>query len=334
MDETGGSIGAYSDLGPDEILHAVEGTGLRCDGHISALNSYENRVYQIGIEDAVPVVAKFYRPGRWSDAAILEEHAFTLELAAQEIPVIAPLAPAGGSTLFHAGPHRIAIYPRIGGRPPEPDNPDHLLMLGRCIARIHSIGETRPFEHRPVLDVESFAIEPSRFLLENDFIPADIRPAYSAISAQLIEKLKDAFGKGPRLRHIRLHGDCHLGNVLIRDDAPFIVDFDDARTGPAIQDLWMFLSGDRHYMTTGLSDVLEGYCEFREFDKREIRLIEPLRTLRLMHFAGWLARRWDDPAFPRAFPWFNSQRYWEEHILALKEQHSAMDEPSLEWEKP
>jgi Ser/Thr protein kinase RdoA (MazF antagonist) len=324
-------IGAYASLGPDEILHAVESTGLRCSGHIAALNSYENRVYQVGIEDAAPVVVKFYRPGRWSDAAILEEHAFTLELAAQEIPVIAPLALTGAGTLFQSGPHRFAIYPRIGGRPPEPDNPEHLLMLGRCIARIHGVGAVRPFEHRPAIDVESFAVEPSRFLLEHDFIPADIRPAYAAIAAQLIEKLQRSFGHGARVEAIRLHGDCHLGNVLMRDDAPFIVDFDDARSGPAIQDLWMFLSGDRRYMTAGLHDLLEGYTEFREFDKRELRLIEPLRTLRFMHYAGWLARRWDDPAFPRAFPWFNSQRYWEEHILALKEQHSAMDEPSLEW---
>jgi Ser/Thr protein kinase RdoA (MazF antagonist) len=333
MSEAGGSISAYADLGPDEILDAIESTGLRCSGHVSALNSYENRVYQVGIEDAAPIVAKFYRPARWSDEAILEEHAFTLELAAQEIPVIAPLVREGG-TLFHVGPHRLAIYPRIGGRPPEPDNPEHLLMLGRCIARIHNVGALRPFEHRPAIDVESFAVEPSRFLLEQDFIPADIKPAYEAIAGQLIEKLRESFERGAEFHAIRLHGDCHLGNVLIRDDAPFIVDFDDARTGPAVQDLWMFLSGDRRYMTAGVGDLLEGYCEFRDFDKRELRLIEPLRTMRLMHFAGWLARRWEDPAFPLAFPWFNSQRFWEEHILALKEQHSAMDEPSLEWQKP
>lgn len=331
MDEIDEAVSAYQNLGPDEILHAVEAAGLRCDGRINALNSYENRVYQVGIEDAAPVIAKFYRPGRWSDACILEEHAFTLELAAQEIPVIAPLPLSGAGTLFRTGPHRLALYPRIGGRPPEPDNPEHLLMLGRTIARIHAVGAGRPFVHRPALDLASFAIEPSAYLLAHDFLPADIRPAYEAIARELIEKLRECFEHGAEARQIRLHGDCHLGNILMRDDAPFIVDFDDARSGPAIQDLWMFLAGDRRERSVALGDLLEGYTEFFEFDKRELRLIEPLRTLRLMHYAGWIARRWQDPAFPRAFPWFNSQRFWEEHVLALKEQHSALDEPSLEW---
>ncbi|HEY7840802.1 MAG TPA: serine/threonine protein kinase [Gammaproteobacteria bacterium] len=333
MREEDGAVAAYAGLGPDEILNAVEAAGLRCDGHIAALNSYENRVYQIGVEDGAPIVAKFYRPGRWSDAAILEEHAFTLELAEQEIPVIAPLAVAG-ETLFHAGAHRLALYPRIGGRPPEPDNPEHLLMLGRCIARLHNVGALRPFAHRPVIDIQTFGIEPSRFLVESEFIPADLRDAYLALAGHVIARLEASFAEAGEVSTLRLHGDCHLGNILMRDGAPFLVDFDDARTGPAIQDLWMLLSGDRRYMTARLDEVLEGYVEFREFDPRELRLIEPLRTLRLMHYAGWLARRWEDPAFPRNFPWFNTQRYWEDHILALKEQLSLLDEPPLDWEKP
>jgi Ser/Thr protein kinase RdoA (MazF antagonist) len=324
------AVAAFAGLGPDEILDAVESAGLRCDGHIAALNSYENRVYQVGLEDNRFVVAKFYRPGRWSDAAILEEHAFTLELAEQEIPVIAPLALAGG-TLFHAGPHRLALYPRIGGRPPEPDNAEHLLMLGRCIARLHNVGAIRPFVDRPAIDPESFAAEPSRFLVESDFIPPDLRDPYLAIAGHVIGRLETSFREAGAVQCLRLHGDCHLGNILMRDEAPFLVDFDDARSGPAIQDLWMLLSGDRRYMTARLDELLEGYMEFRDFDPRELRLIEPLRTLRLMHYAGWLARRWEDPAFPRNFPWFNTQRWWEDHILALKEQLALLDEPPLEW---
>jgi Ser/Thr protein kinase RdoA (MazF antagonist) len=325
------SLEAFRGLGPDEILDAVEAAGLRCDGRVNALNSYENRVYQVGVEDGVPVIAKFYRPGRWSDESILEEHAFTLELEAAELPVVAPARGDDGRTLFHAGPHRLALYPRVGGRAPELDDPDHLLMLGRCVARLHNIGALEPFRHRPALDVESFAVEPSRFLLESGFIPDELRESYRVLSGHLIERLEMRFDTAREVRRLRLHGDCHLGNVLMRDGAPFLVDFDDARTGPAIQDLWMFLSGDRPYMTARLNDVLEGYTEFRDFDPRELSLIEPLRTLRLMHYAAWLARRWEDPAFPRAFPWFNARRYWEEHILALKEQLALLDEPPLEW---
>jgi Ser/Thr protein kinase RdoA (MazF antagonist) len=331
VSDTPAVLSAFHDLGPDAILDAVEAAGFPCDGRISALNSYENRVYQVGITDATPLVAKFYRPERWSDAAILEEHAFTLELAAREIPVAAPVADAGGRTLFHAGPHRLALYPRLGGRPPEADSPDQLEMLGRCIARIHNVGAAGRFAHRPLLDIESFAREPGVFVLENDFVPGDLRAAYEALLRQVLLQLEEVFERAGPVRRIRLHGDFHLGNLLVRDDAPLVMDFDDARTGPAVQDLWMLLSGDRAYMTARLYDVLDGYCEFREFDARELHLVEALRTMRIMHFAGWIALRWDDPAFPRAFPAFNSQRFWEEHILALKEQLAMMDEPPLEW---
>ena len=334
MDDDRDSQNAFRNLGPDAILDAVEAAGLRCDGRVNALNSYENRVYQVGIEDGPPLIAKFYRPGRWSDACILEEHAFTAELAEQEIPVIAPIAGSEGQTLFHVGAHRLALYPRVGGRAPELDNPDHLLMLGHCLARLHSVGALRTFQHRPTLDVQSFAVEPSEFLLASGIIPGELREPYRVLAGHLVERLERRFSEGREVRHLRLHGDCHLGNVLMRDDAPFLVDFDDARSGPAIQDLWMFLSGDRPYMSARLQDVLEGYSEFRDFDPRELSLIEPLRTLRLMHYAAWLARRWDDPAFPRAFPWFNARRYWEEHILALKEQLALLDEPPLEWHRP
>lgn len=331
MNDDSDSLEAFRGLGPDEILAAVEATGLRADGRVSALNSYENRVYQVGIEDGPPVIAKFYRPGRWSDECILEEHAFTLELAEAELPVVAPMRGGDGRTLFHAGPHRLALYPRVGGRAPELDDPDHLVMLGRCIARMHNIGALAPFRHRPTLDVESFAVEPARFLLDNGFVPDELRESYRVLAEHLVGRLRMRFDAVREVGRLRLHGDCHLGNILMRDGAPFLVDFDDARNGPAIQDLWMLLSGDRQYMTARVYDVLDGYTEFRDFDPRELSLIEPLRTLRQMHYAAWLARRWDDPAFPRAFPWFNTRRFWEEHILALKEQLALLDEPPIEW---
>ena len=322
---------AYQNLTPDDILNAVEAVGYRCDGRIFALNSYENRVYEIGIEDERPVIAKFYRPQRWSDNAILEEHKFTLALVEYEIPVIAPRIGEHNVTLFHAGSHRFALYPRVGGRPPEPDDPEQLLQLGRCIARIHNVGSIEPFKHRPAIEVESFAAEPRAFLLDNGFIPADLLEAYTSVTEAIIARLKSVFGQAAGLRYIRLHGDCHLGNILLNENTPFLVDFDDARMGPAIQDLWMLLSGDRAYMTARLHDLLEGYCEFREFDPRELHLIEPLRTLRMIHYAGWLAQRWHDPAFPLAFPWFNTQHYWQDHILSLREQAAMLNEPPLEW---
>jgi Ser/Thr protein kinase RdoA (MazF antagonist) len=323
---------SYSNLSPDEILNVIDRSGYRCDGRILALNSYENRVYQVGIEDEKPIIAKFYRPGRWSDEAILEEHRFTLALAGNEIPVIAPLEDTDGNTLLHVDGYRFALYLRVGGRTPELDNPDHLLQLGRTLARIHNLGELEPFQHRPDLTIQSFGVEPSRFVLAHDFIPADLRESYRTLIEDLLPRIERCFKQAGKVRRLRLHGDCHLGNVLWNNDAPFIVDFDDARMGPAVQDLWMMLSGDREYMTARLFDLLEGYCEFRPFDPRELKLIEALRTLRMIHYAGWIATRWEDPAFPLAFPWFNTQRYWQDHILSLREQAAIMDEPPLDWE--
>ena len=322
---------AFRQLSPDEILNAVEEVGYRCSGRIFALNSYENRVYEIGIEDEKPLIAKFYRPGRWTDEAILEEHRFTLELADLEIPAIAPLA-RDGRSLLHVADFRFALYPRVGGRTPELDNSEHLLQLGRNIARIHNLGAVAPFSHRPAIDLVSHAVEPSRFVLDSGFLPADLTEAYTSLVEDLIRRVERRFADAGDYSQIRLHGDCHLGNILWQDDAPFFVDFDDSRTGPAVQDLWMLLSGDREYMTGRLYDILDGYTEFREFNPRELHLVEALRTLRMIHYAGWLARRWDDPAFPMAFPWFNTQRYWEDHILSLREQAAMMDEPPLEWD--
>ena len=321
----------YDSLTPDTVLDAVESQGYLSDARILALNSYENRVYQVGIDGAEPLIAKFYRPERWSEAQILEEHTFTQALAELEIPVVPPLTLGAGdtaTTLAHWQQFRFSLYPRKGGQAPELDNTDNLLILGRFLGRIHAAGQSRTFDHRPELDVQSFAIDSYRFLLDRQFIPGELITAYRSLCEDLIDKLQQIF---PRIdyRRIRLHGDCHPGNILWRDQAPHFVDFDDARNGPAVQDLWMLLSGDRQQQTLQLSEVLEGYRQFCDFNTAELALIEALRTLRIMHYAAWLARRWEDPAFPHNFPWFNTQRYWAEHILELREQLAAMDEPAL-----
>ncbi len=318
----------YSRLTPDLMLDAVESLGLLADGRLLALNSYENRVYQVGIEEATPVIAKFYRPGRWSDAQINEEHAFTLELAEREIPVVAPLV-MGGKTLHEYQGYRFSLTPRRGGRAPELDNPEVLEWMGRFLARIHAVGAIAPFTHRPLLDIASFGDQPREWLLTHDFIPADLRETWLSVIDQALQGVRECFERAGAVTNIRLHGDCHVGNVLYTDAGPHFVDFDDCRMGPAIQDLWMLLSGSREEMTRQLRDVLEGYEEFADFDRRELHLLEALRTLRLIHYSAWLAQRWDDPAFPLAFPWFNSQRYWQDRVLELREQVSAMQEGPL-----
>ncbi len=322
---------AYQDLQPDQILDAVEALGLRADGRLLALNSYENRVYRVGIEDAAPVVAKFYRPDRWSDAAIKEEHEFARELADDEIPVVAPLI-RDGITLHHQGDFRFAVYPCHGGHAPELDQMELQAQLGRLVARIHLRGETRDFADRPSIDVESYGHDSQRFLVNENFIPADLMPAYTSVCADLLALVEACFARAGHPEYLRVHGDFHPGNVLVLEQRIHIVDLDDARMGPAVQDLWMLLSGDRSEQTPQLQKLLEGYLEFAEFDARELHLIEALRTLRLMHYAAWLARRWEDPAFKVAFPWFNSQRYWDEHVLTLREQAALMQEPPLSWQ--
>ncbi len=318
----------FSALTPDLVLDALESTGLRCDGRMLALNSFENRVYQVGREEGAPVVAKFYRPERWSNEAILEEHAFTRELTEQEIPVVAPLELAS-RTLHEFGGFRFAVYPRQGGRPPELDDTGTLEWMGRFLGRIHAVGATRPFAHRPVLDIETFGTAPRAWLLENGWIPPELLSAWESVSAQALEGVRHCFARAGGIARLRLHGDCHMGNVLWADDGPHFVDFDDCRTGPAVQDLWMLLSGERDAMTRQLGDVLAGYEDFCEFDRRELHLVEALRTLRLLHYSAWLARRWDDPAFPAAFPWFNTPHYWQDRILELREQVALMQEPPL-----
>ena len=318
----------YADLTPDRILDALDSVGIAGDGRLLALNSYENRVYLVYRDDQAGVVAKFYRPARWSDDQIGEEHAFVAQLAAREIPVVAPLTLAG-RTLHRFAGFRFAVYPRQGGRMPELDDRATLEWLGRFIGRIHAVGALAPFTHRPALSIATFGDEPRDYLLAHGFVPADLVDAYRSVSAMALEGVRRCFDRAGDVRTLRLHGDCHASNVLWTADGPHFVDFDDARTGPAVQDLWMLLSGDRAAATRQLADVLAGYEDFAEFDRRELFLVEALRTLRLVHYAAWIARRWDDPAFPAAFPWFNTQRYWQDRILELREQIAAMDEPPL-----
>ena len=318
-------------LGPNQILTILENAGFEPDGHIIALNSYENRVYRIGLFHEAPVVVKFYRPKRWTNEQILEEHRYTRELSKAEIPVIAPISDKGGQSLLESEQFRFSIYPCIGGRPPELDDSDHLKMIGRFLARIHLVGESELFEFRPEITLQDYVTDSSQYLLENRFLPAELEYTYQTIIEDLISRLESISETVGTYRRLRLHGDAHPGNILWYDEKPVILDFDDARNGPAIQDIWMFLSGDRAYMTARLNDILEGYTEFRHFDPTELALVEVLRTYRLIYFAAWIARRWDDPAFPLAFPHFNSQRYWEEHILSLREQAALLDEPPLQW---
>lgn len=318
----------FQPLTPNFIMDAIESQGFICDCRTLALNSYENRVYQVGIEEGEPLIAKFYRPERWSADEILEEHHFSSELADHELPVVAPLSNSQGESLFRYGGFLFALYPRKGGHAPEFDNLDNLLILGRLLGRLHSIGATRPFRHRPRLDVETFG-RTSVVLISERFIPPDLKANYDALTADLLDAIADILQRvAPRF--LRTHGDCHAGNILWRDNAPHLVDFDDSRMTPAIQDIWMMLSGDRVRQTAQLSEIVEGYGEFFDFNPRELDLIEALRTLRILHFSAWLARRWHDPTFPHHFPWFNTPRYWDEQILALREQIAALAEPPLQ----
>ena len=320
----------FANLSPDLIADAVETAGFPCDGRILALGSYENRVFQVGLEDADPVVVKFYRPGRWSDAAIAEEHAFARELAEAEIPVIAPLAVPRGGALGEGqvpvfGGFRFAIYPRRGGQWPELGTEDDRQWIGRFLGRLHAIGATRTFEHRARLSPEAMGRESVRYLVSGERIPDYIRHRYERVTGELLDLVESRFTHAGTLRYLRIHGDCHRNNVLWTEAGPHFVDLDDCMTGPAIQDLWMLLAGRPAEMRQQLADILEGYAKFAEFDPIEATLIEALRALRMVHYAAWLARRWHDPAFPRAFPWFGEARYWERHVAELEEQLVAIE---------
>ena len=316
----------YSALTPEVVLDAVAALGLRPDGRLLALSSYENRVYQVWLEDDAAavagssVVAKFYRPGRWSAAQIEEEHAFARELAEREIPVVAPSYTGKLSDFIYA------VYPRRGGRTPELGDPKTLEWIGRFLGRIHAVGAIRPFAQREALTVQTFGHDARAYILDNNFVPPDLREPWGAVTEQALMMVEACYARAGAVQVIRLHGDCHPGNILWTDDGPHFVDLDDARMGPAMQDLWMLLSGERASMSLQLREVLKGYEQFASFSRNELNLLEALRTLRLIHYSAWIARRWDDPAFPAAFPWFNTQRYWQDRILELREQIALMQE--------
>ncbi len=318
----------YDALLPDLILDAIDAQGYQCSGSMLALNSYENRVYQIGLESGEFIVAKFYRPGRWSDEAILQEHTFAAQLAEVEIPVVAPLADDNGETLHSYHDFRFALFTRRGGHWPELDDPDTQYRLGQFLGRIHAVGATRPFAHRPALTPETFGDQSLAYLLENGFLPREYEQQYRDLAEGLLKEIHQRFA-AVDTPSIRLHGDFHPGNILWTDTGAHLVDLDDCRSGPAVQDLWMLLSGERGQMNSQLSELLEGYEEFYDFNRRELALIESLRTLRLLHYSAWLARRWSDPAFTLAFPWFNTVNYWEEQVLTLREQQLRIEQPPL-----
>lgn len=315
---------AFSGLEPDTILNALEAHGIFLQTGLLALNSYENRVYQFQADDGQRLVVKFYRPGRWTDEQIQEEHDFALELAAADIPMVPPLL-FNGQTLLQAGEFRFAVFPSVGGRQFEVDNLDQLEWMGRFIGRIHRVAQSQPFQHRPTLDTASFLDAPRATLANSSLLPESLKTAFFAILDPLI---RETHARYFAVSPIRLHGDCHPGNILWRD-GPMFVDLDDCRMGPAMQDLWMMLCGDRQQQLLQIDTLAEAYDEFHSLDTRQLALIEPLRAMRMVHYMAWLSRRWEDPAFPRAFPWFAEPKYWEGQILALKEQLAALDEPVL-----
>ncbi len=318
----------FATLTPECLLSAIESLGFRCDGRLLQLNSFENRVYQVWLEDGNQRIAKFYRPGNWSDDAILEDHAFTLELTEQEIPVVPPII-FNGKTLHHWEGHRFALFEKQGGRTPELERIETLEWVGRFLGRIHGIGACCEYKVRPSLDIQSFGIQSRDFIVAGDWLPEDVRSAWISVADQALDCVSHAYQRAGDVQTLRLHGDCHPGNLLWTDEGPHFVDFDDSRTGPAIQDIWMLLSGNELDARNQLAAVLRGYEMFREFDDRELHLIEALRTLRLIHYSAWIARRWNDPAFIIAFPWFGTNRYWQDRILELREQVALMQEPPL-----
>jgi Ser/Thr protein kinase RdoA (MazF antagonist) len=319
------AVKPFAGLTPDVVLDAAASLGLDSDGRLFALNSYENRVYQMGTPEGT-LVLKFYRPARWSDAQIAEEHDFTAELATAEMAVAAPLN-VGGDTLFRFQDFRFSVFPWMRGRAPELDAPEARAMLGRSLARIHRIGAVRPFAARVRLTVERLGFEARDQVIESGLLPASLEESYLRATDALLERIERVFGEVGAVRHIRVHGDCHLGNLLWNEQGPVFVDLDDCMMAPAIQDLWMLLSGSESEQQRQWRELIEGYEQFREFDFIELRLIEPLRALRMLHHAAWLATRWSDPAFPRAFTWFGGVRYWEGHVNDLLEQVAAVDDP-------
>ena len=316
---------SFEDLTPDLILDAIESVGIYAESGLLALNSYENRVYQFKAEDGLRYVVKFYRPERWSKAQIQEEHDFAFELAEAEVPVVAPIKHNGESLFEHQG-YVFVLFPSVGGRQFEVDNLDQLDVMGRLIGRMHQVAKSKAFEHRPTFSCEEYLHTAKVHLQKSNLVPMGISTAFYTILDLVIEQAQAQY---KNVQGIRLHGDCHAGNILWAGEALMFVDLDDARQGPAIQDLWMMLSGDRQTQLLQLDTLVNAYEEFCDFDHTQLKLIEPLRAMRIIHYMGWVAKRWSDPAFVRNFSWFAEDKYWEQQILALKEQLAALQEAPL-----
>jgi Ser/Thr protein kinase RdoA (MazF antagonist) len=323
----GADVKPFTGLTPEVVLDAAASVGLDVDGRLFALNSYENRVYQVGRPGDM-LVLKFYRPARWSDAQIDEEHRFTAELAAAELPVAAPLQ-LEGQTLFKYRHFRFAAFPWMAGRAPELDAPEARQIFGRTLGRMHQIGALRPFEARPKVGVQRLGWQAREQVLAGELLPEYLHERYQSVSAALLERVEHAFREAGTVRDIRIHGDCHMGNLLWNERGPVLVDLDDCAMGPRVQDLWMMLAGSSADQQRQWGELLEGYQQFADFDFREVRLIEPLRALRMLHHAAWVSHRWLDPAFPRAFPWLGEARYWEGYLRDLLEQVEAVEDPPL-----
>jgi Ser/Thr protein kinase RdoA (MazF antagonist) len=317
----------FAGLSPEVVLDAAASVGLDVDGRLFALNSYENRVYQLGSTDGM-LVLKFYRAARWSDAQIDEEHVFTEEMAAAELPVAAPVR-LEGRTLFKYREFRFAAFPWMAGRAPELDAPEARQIFGRTLARMHQIGARRPFLVRPKLGVRRLGWEARDQVLSGELLPEYLHARYESVSATLLERVEQTFQDAGDVRDIRIHGDCHMGNLLWNERGPVLVDLDDCAMGPRVQDLWMMLAGSGTEQQRQWSELLEGYAQFADFDFREVRLIEALRALRMLHHAAWVSHRWLDPAFPRAFPWLGEARYWEGYLRDLIEQVEVIEDPPL-----
>jgi Ser/Thr protein kinase RdoA (MazF antagonist) len=318
----------FATLDPPSVLAAAESVGIVPSGRLFALNSYENRVYQLAAETGELWVLKFYRAARWTDAQIREEHAFALELAARDLPVAPPIVRDGASLFAHDG-HRFALFPYVAGRAPELDSNAALELLGRTLARMHTVGAAQVFRARPRLSIARFGSDARQTVLASGFLPSALESRYAEVSEQLIERVRDEFAACDPVAMIRIHGDCHPGNILWHQSGPLFVDFDDCVSGPRIQDLWMFLSGSAADQQSAWMHLMAGYESFGNIDAIELRLVEPLRALRMLHYAAWLAGRWSDPAFPRAFPWFSEPRFWERHLNDLLEQQAVIDQPPL-----
>lgn len=315
----------FSHLTPDLLINAIESIGIYPASGLLPLNSYENRVYQFQDDNRKRWVVKFYRPERWDNEQILEEHNFTLALEEAGIAVAAPLVQAGTSLFEYLG-YRFSLFPSVGGRTFEIDDLDQLEQVARTLGQIHQLSQTRPFKHRPEIGLDEYLFTPRKVLENQCLIPDSLSNTFFSDLDLLIQKTQSGWQQATPI--IALHGDCHPSNILW-DEQPIFVDWDDARNGPAIQDLWLLLHGSLADQRLQLDILIEGYECFATFPYQQLQLIEPLRSLRMVHYMAWLAKRWQDPAFPRAFPWFAEAKYWENQILGMKEQLAALDAPKL-----